>query len=101
MSKYNPGDKIMIKIGNRNVETYIDPHGTQRITPVNKLYAYLYETKKLDLNMLAVAVDTGQFSFKEYFEMYLSIGYSVSGFSELSRFQKYQIKNPVWERDEL
>jgi len=101
MKKYVPGDKIMIKIGNRKIETYIDPHGTQRITPVNKLYNYLYECGKLDLNRLAVAVDTGQFKFKDYFELYLSIGYSVSGFSELSRFQKYQIKNPLWEQEWL
>ena len=96
----NVGDKIMIKIGNRKVETYIDEHGTQRITPINKLYNNLIESGKVDLNQLGRDYIDDKFTFKEYFEFYLSIGYSVSGFSELHRFEHLTIKNPLWDKNE-
>lgn len=95
-----PGDKIMVKIGHRNIETYIDEHGTQRITPVNKLYEWLYDHGKLDLNEIASGYFCGNISFKDYFELYLSIRYSMSGFYELHNFEHLTIKNPLWEKQD-
>lgn len=92
-----PGDKIMVKIGHRNVETFIDEKGVQRISPVNKLYELLYRDGAIDLNLLAIEYEMEKISFKDYFDFYLSIRYSVDGFASLSRFQHLTIKNPLWE----
>ena len=94
--EYKPGDKVMIKIGDRDMETVIDEHGVQRL-PDNPVYSALFDSGALDLNALAVAYHKGKISFENYLEYYLHIGYSVDGFADLSAFQELEITNPIWD----
>jgi len=50
----------------------------------------------LDLNGLAVRYHCGEFSQREYAEANMALGYSVSGFCDLSSFQDMDVINPVW-----
>lgn len=90
------GDKIIITIGDREIETVIDEHGVQRL-PRNPIYDDLFNKGLIDLNSMIVRYHQKKIEFEDYFEFYLHIGYSVSGFSELSCFQHLDIKNPLWE----
>ncbi|MGH7240985.1 MAG: hypothetical protein ACREGB_01675 [Candidatus Saccharimonadales bacterium] len=85
----------MIKIGDRDIETVIDEHGTQRL-PTNPLLKALWECGALDLNKLAVGYRTKQISFELYLEYYLNSGYPVSGFCDFDEFEHLPIVNPLW-----
>lgn len=91
-----PGDIFLVKIGSHRIKTEIDKNGVQRL-PCNLFYDNLIKHGLLDLNAMARAYHTGKLSFDEYLEFYLNIGYSMSGFAELSSFEHLEIKNPLWE----
>lgn len=97
MSKKNvkPGDKIKIKIGGREIETIIDPHGIQRL-PSNPIYKGLWDSGSLDLNKLAIGYHEGKISKEDYLEFWLHFGMSVCSFSEKHDFEDLEIENPLW-----
>lgn len=93
--KTKPGEVIVVKIGGKPFETIIDNDGVQRFK-VNKLFDRLYKSGRIDLNQLAIDYQRGLFTQEEYLHFYLGLGYSVSGFSELSFFEDLEIDNPLW-----
>jgi hypothetical protein len=102
----NPGDIITIKVEGVEYETYIDPNGTQRFHenpghPILQLVPIItvpspygpYETR--DLNALRLKYANKEFSQREYAEANMALGYSLSGFGELSCFFDMRIENPL------
>ncbi len=95
MIDFKPGDVIYVRVGGKKYKTIIDKHGVQRFK-ANPLLCHLFETKKLDLNQLAIDFHNKKFGRRAYAEFSMALGYSVCGFRELSNFQKYDIENPLW-----
>lgn len=115
MSDYKPGDTILIRVGTSVVQTFIDKNGVQRL-PTNPIYGawidgttaaynrYIRKVRPEDrddaltfgLNEMNVLYHQGKFTFEEWLEFYLNMGYSVGGFCDLSAFQHLPIVNPVW-----
>ena len=95
--KFKPGDKIPIKIGDREIMTTIDKNGTQRL-PSNPVFVALFDAGVVNMNDLVRAYHYNKISFENLLEYYLNIGYSVCGFAELSNFQHLEIENPLWEK---
>lgn len=60
---------------------YLDKHGTARFHP-NKIIQWLFETGKLDLNLIATM--PMKFSRDDQMQIAQLLGYSVSGFGGLS-----------------
>jgi hypothetical protein len=111
MSDAKPGDKITVKINSVPYETTIDNNGVQRFHR-NSVLDYMFyhdhqgnkiddmdckSVRMLDLNQLSHAYQHGKFSKRDYAELLMATGYSVSGFSELSAFYDWEIDNPLWE----
>lgn len=111
MNKPKVGDEIFVRVENVPYKTIIDPFGVQRFI-TNTVLDYMFyhdhdgnrindlDNKKqrmLDLNALSAAYQQGKFSKRDYGEFMMSLGYSVSGFSELWAFQDWTIDNPLWE----
>lgn len=90
-------DKIKVKVGGRKYSTKIDNIGTQRFEE-NSVLRFLVDEKIINLNKLGIAYQEGKFTQRDYAEFYMMIGYSVSGFSELSFFEDYDIENPLWTK---
>jgi hypothetical protein len=89
--EFKPGEKVMIKINGREIETVIDPGGIQRL-PCNRALAMLCYRKYTDLHTW---LGEGRVSEEEVREIYQNIGYSVRGYAKV--FEKDNIENPVWE----
>lgn len=89
--KYQPGDRVKIKINGEEIETRIDDRGTQRLPCDNQL-ARLMEGQ---YNFLTVMVQLGYISKKAKRKIYQNVGYSVCGYAEI--FPKDEIENPVWD----
>jgi hypothetical protein len=112
----NPGDKITIRVNGKPVETVIDEQGVQRFRQ-NSVLDYLFQEHMklfdssnpqdreraegygLDLNKLAVDYHKGKFTKDDYGEIMMMLGYSVSGFCDLSAFQDWEIENPLWDEE--
>ena len=103
------GDTITVFLDGKPYETYIDEHGTQRfrIDPTHLLWDrwsgmdHIGNGRgKEDLNDLAIAYGGGEFDQRTYAEFNMSIGYSVSGFCELSCFEDMRLVNPLWGQKE-
>lgn len=94
-TKPKPGEVIVVKVGGKPYETVIDKDGVQRFR-INQLFNYLYKSGRIDLNQLATDYQCGLFTQEEYLHFYMGLGYSVSGFSELSFFEDLEIDNPLW-----
>lgn len=90
-----PGDKVMIRLDGFEYPTIIDDQGVQRFYK-NEVVDHLFEAGRLDLNKLALEFRQGKFSLRHYAEFYMSLGYSVSGFMDLSAFSEMKIENPLW-----
>lgn len=88
--------KIKVKIGKKEYDTYIDKNGVQRFIK-NKVVCYLVDEGIIDLNKLRMDFHDKKFPTIDYLEFHMLMGYSICGFSELSPFYGYQIKNPLWE----
>ena len=86
---------MIIKIDGKEIKTEM-VNDVQRL-PSNPLYDALFKCGALDLNKLTVAYHLKKISFEHYLEIYLNIGYSVSGFSDLEEFAHLKIENPLWE----
>ena len=52
-----------------------------------------------DMNTMARRYRNGEFTQKDYAEMNIYTGYSVSGFCELSSFFDMIVENPLWASD--
>ncbi len=63
-----------------------DEHGTYRFK-ANRLFRCLVDSGDVSLNRLAVFYDRGYFPIDEYAEFNMGLGYSLSGFCELSFIQ--------------
>lgn len=94
-TKLKPGEVIIVKVGGKPYETVIDKDGVQRFK-VNQLLSHLQTSGHIDLNQLAIDYQRGLFTQEEYLHFYMGLGYSVSGFSELSFFEDLEIDNPLW-----
>ena len=81
----NVGDKIVIYINGRPIETFIDKDGAQRL-PYNSALAWLCRGK---FNALA------DFPVDERRQIYQNIGYAVDGYAEV--FEADKIVNPLWD----
>ena len=97
--KYKPGDKIMIKIDGKKIQTIIGDDDVQRL-PHNKVLGYLVrgqeDGKTFDLNKLWIMHGHGLFSDEDIRFVYQNIGYSVCGYAEV--FEDDKIENPVWDK---
>ena len=89
------GEIVIIKIGGKEYNTIIDSEGVQRF-PTNKLFRHLVDEGMVNLNSLAVAYTRGLFSQEEFMMFCMGLGYSVSGFSDLSFFEELEIENLLW-----
>jgi hypothetical protein len=96
MSKRNPGEVITVSVGGKEYQTIIDEYGVQRFSRSTVL-DHLFESGCLDLNQLNDDYRAGKFDKRDYAEFNMALGYSVSGFADLSAFQDWEIQNPVWE----
>lgn len=115
MSDYKPGDVITVRVGTLLIDTVIDDHDVQRFPVDPILNAWVDGTtaatdsynrthrsasrrddENFSLNNMAMLYHEGKFTFDEWLNFYLRIGYSVSGFGSLSTFSHLAIANPVW-----
>lgn len=87
---------IIVKVGRKKYKTFLDEHGVQRFQQ-NSVLRFLVDEQIIDLTKLFVAFVENQFSKKDYAEFMMMLGYSVSGFSTLTPFEKMKIDNPNWE----
>jgi prolyl-tRNA editing enzyme YbaK/EbsC (Cys-tRNA(Pro) deacylase) len=86
-----------VRVGEKFYPTFIDEDGVQRFEQ-NSVLCHLFQTGKLDLNQLAVDYHEKKFSKVDYAELNMMLGYSVSGFCDLSSFQDMRITNPLWRK---
>lgn len=124
MTDYKPGDVIPVRVGTVIIDTTIDKGGVQRFPEDPILGAWVdgtsaatdaynkrrsvsgwkvensagerYEDENFNLNHMARLRRQGRFTDEEWLNFYLHIGYSVSGFSDLSDFSHLEIVNPAW-----
>jgi hypothetical protein len=114
MTEYKTGDEIIVTIGSREFTTVIDKHGTQRFKKNTVINAWVDASGKefekwlrtdrttpepFNLNVLGLEYLRGEHTLDDMLTFYTSIGYSVSGFSDLSFFDDLDIRNPIWEED--
>lgn len=102
LSKYQTGDKIVVRVEGREYETYIDEHGTQRFP--SGYAATLFEAGILDLNRVAILFHSKKgMTLDEYIQLNMDLGYSVSGFCdvigthEMNTGYCVEVFNPLWE----
>lgn len=94
---FKTGDIIKVKVGGVGYDTIIDSDGVQRFK-VNTTVRYLLDANgKIDMNALRLAYNAGAFNKRDYAEFHMMIGYSVSGFCELSPFMDWEVYNPLWD----
>ncbi len=103
--KYKPGDIVKVTVNGQEYDSIIDKEFTQRFVS-NALIYHLINTYKISLNSLFEDACSGKFSYKEYYEFYIAMGYTLLGFEEVfGRYSlfpdkmKVTIENPV--EDEL
>lgn len=51
-----------------------------------------------DLNVLCAMYQIDNFPLRDYAEYHMMLGYSVSGFCDLSEFQHLEVVTPFWTR---
>lgn len=92
------GMVIMVKVGGIEYPTFIDAHGVQRFK-ANAVVRWMIDEARTagagDLNKLGSAYRSGAFDQRTYAEFYMLLGYSLSGFAELSFFLDLEIENPI------
>jgi hypothetical protein len=100
-------ETIIVKVGGRPFETYIDRHGVQRFrvnTVLNHLCNLMMKNMTVDgkpygLNEMNMEFFEGKFSNNDWLTWYTSFGYSVSGFMDISHFDHLDIENPLWDKE--
>lgn len=96
---FKPGDHITVKVGGVEYDTVIDEHDVQRFI-ADPLIQKLQRAGIIDLNRLSVAYHYNKvLTQREYAELNMKLGYSVSGFCDLSSFSDMPIENPVWDNE--
>ena len=116
MSKFNVGDVIPVIVGDRKFTTVIDKHGVQRFKVNTVLNAFADGTtaawdnwraagrhgkEPYSINDLTREYHEGKHSFDDMLTFFTSIGYSVGGFCDISIFADLDVRNPLWEKDDL
>jgi hypothetical protein len=100
-----PGDTVMVKVGGVEYPTIITETGTQRfienrdhplVVKCGQVFDRATNSMVDDMNGMVLRYHRGEFTQREYAEFNMAIGYSVSGFCELSNFQDMDIENPLW-----
>ena len=61
----------------------VDKHGVVRFKP-NAIIEWLFETGKLDMNLVAVMAGNKVFNKEDQMQLAQLLGYSVSGYGDLS-----------------
>jgi len=88
-------------LGRHKYAVEIDAQGVVRF-PRNRIIDDLVEAarnaSKLDLNMIIMRYHDGKYTYEELKQLYLNIGYSVSGIAELSFFQHQAMRCCCWEK---
>jgi hypothetical protein len=69
----------------RPADVVRDPDGVLRFRP-NPLVRWLVDEAEVKMNAMAVAYQNGQFGVAEYAAFVAGLGYSLSGFGDLSAF---------------
>lgn len=109
MTDYKPGDKITVRVGGVDYATHIDQNNVQRfvenpdhwlVKQIPLTYDNYLKRDIMNMNEMARRYRNGEFSQRDYAEMNMFIGYSVSGFCELSSFHDMIVENPVWAKDD-
>jgi hypothetical protein len=97
MSKkqWKPGDVVVVRVGGKDYETIFDENGVQRFRK-NGVLTHLVKIRSIELNQIALMFGRGSFSQRDFAEFNMALGYSVSGFADLSHFKDMEIENPVW-----
>ena len=97
MKKANVGDIVPIKVNGKEVYTYIDDVGCQRM-PLNKIIRYLtHGNKNFDLNEMWRMVDIGMFSLDDARLIYQNNSYTLCGYQEM--FPDDVIENPLENKE--
>lgn len=106
-----PGDHFIVKVGEREYDTVIDEHNTQRFVG-NMAIRLMVDASGRDfdralrgqgthpsftLNTLAIAYDEGKVSLEDMLDFYTGMQYSVGALSTLSYFEQMEFSNPVWD----
>jgi hypothetical protein len=81
---------VWVEINGKRYKTKIDPDGVQRFVPDATWVPKI--RKMLNLNDVGDVLDGD-----EYSDFARNIGYSVSGWMELSCNARKRVKNPLWE----
>lgn len=86
-------------IGKKKYEVKFDKNKVLRF-PRNRILDDLLEAarfgNKLDLNMISIRYQEGKYTREEMKGLYLNIGYSVSGISDLSFFSREKMDCCCW-----
>lgn len=85
MSEREPGPGPNIRINGVVYPTVYTEHGVLRYVE-NKLFTFLVDSGRFDLNWLAFQYHGGKFSAREYMEFNMGLGYSVSGLCDFHVF---------------
>lgn len=103
--RYQPTDKekfeanaetIIVKVGDREFETFLDESGVQRFRG-NTVTRYIVDNGGYLLNELVMAYYDGKFTDDDFLTFYTSFGYSVGGFCDVSNFSHLDVENPLWD----
>ena len=91
-----PGTRFKVRVGGVEYDSIIDPSGRERFVenPEHRLVKMLAPpdgTGTDDMNSMRFRFINGEFSRREYAEFHMAIGYSLSGFMELSPFFCWEI----------
>ena len=71
----------------------------RELAKTNSAVRWLVDNQPVDLNEMAWAFHANNaFSLLDYAEFNMHIGYSVSGWADLSTFQHMEIDNPMWSQ---
>lgn len=110
------GAIIPVRVGSRTFDTVIT-NGVQRFVSNTVIRSFVDasgeafnewlrsgrnngEPEPYSLNTVDVEYHQGKHSVDDLLTLYTSIGYSVSGFMDLSLFDDLEIRNPLWEQDQ-
>jgi hypothetical protein len=75
------------------------PPEVAELAKTNTAVAWLVANNPSNLNEMAYAFFDSKFNRLDYAEFNMHIGYSVSGWCELSSFEDMPVDNPLWESD--
>lgn len=105
---------INVKINGKDYPSYIDGHGVQRFVSNPIVEAFLDSVQELlvqhgwkwiddhglyTLHSLSMDYQLGRkgITLEHMIDYFTMIGYSVSGFCDLSYFKDIEIENPLWD----